>query len=336
MKMWQQTAQQLPVQVRPVRGETTISYIFRLADVNDLARPTILLGALGRPTKGLTRYQINEYDVRLNQPALQRLETFTGTPAAHLKTIMPGLHRLDDTLPTDIPAIRLFRAWNLHDHCNHCTARLPGRQPAKVYTLYFPVLCRKHRRWLATNTDLTDTPEIITAHRRYGRLLATGGDRDWTYQQLHDASWIVGQWASHSDRGIPRLHDRWQARSKVLDNGRRGPASLSRLLVYPEAVALTEVFCDLEWRRHVAMVREPQMTNFFRHVTKRLNQPPDFADWLERPWTRQLHRRYDWISNPLQQWIYQLRRTHQQIRTDFYAQHNGLTHTPFPEIRHFK
>ncbi|MFG6202436.1 hypothetical protein [Nonomuraea sp. JJY05] len=51
MKAWQQTAQQLPVRVRPVRGETVISYVFRLADANDLARPTILLGALGRPTR---------------------------------------------------------------------------------------------------------------------------------------------------------------------------------------------------------------------------------------------------------------------------------------------
>jgi len=138
MKTWQQTAQQLPVQVRPIQGETTISYIFRLADANDLARPTILLGALGRPTRGLTQFLIDDYDVRLNSLALQRLETFTGTPQGHLRTVLPGLHHPGDALPEEIPAIRVVKAWNLRDHCDHCTAPAPGPASGQDLHLVFP------------------------------------------------------------------------------------------------------------------------------------------------------------------------------------------------------
>ncbi|RKN21432.1 hypothetical protein D7147_11820 [Micromonospora musae] len=336
MRTWQQTAQQLPVQVRPIQGETTISYVFRLAGANDLARPTILLGALGQASRGLTRYLIDDYDVHLNPLALQRLETFAGTPQGHLKTVLPGPHHPGNAPPTEVPAIRVVKAWNLRDHCDHCTARLPGRPAVKVYTLYFPTLCREHRRWLATKTDLTNTPEIITAHRRHGRLLATTGDRQWTYQQLHRATWIVSEWARRSFRTVPRLHDRWQARGRLLA-GHHSPFNPSDLLVYPEAVALAEIFCDLEWRRHVAMVRELEMPNFYRRIAARLNQPRDFADWLGRPSMR-LRRRsgYDWVTNPIQQWISQLRHTHRKIRTEFYERHNGFSRTPFPETRHFK
>lgn len=335
MKAWQQTAQQLPVRVRPVRGETVISYVFRLADANDLARPTILLGALGRPTRGLTRSLVNDFDIRVNPHALNRLETFTGIPTARLRKALPGLHRLDDTLPEEIPAFRPSRAWNLHDYCDQCAARLSPQHTIRVYTLYFPKLCRKHRVWLASKTDLTNTPEIVTAHRRYGRLLAATGDRQWTDLQLHRATWIVMDWAPHSYRYAPRLHERWEARGKTLP-GFHSAHKPTRLLVYPEAIALAEIFCDLEWRRHVAMVRELQMTNFYSHVAKRLNQPPDFAHWLDRPWFRRLHRNYESVPNPLQRWVADVRREHSKIRTEFYERHSGFAPTPFPEIRHFK
>ncbi|WFE54175.1 hypothetical protein [Micromonospora sp. WMMD1155] len=250
--------------------------------------------------------------------------------------MLPALHHPGDALPEEIPATRIVKAWNLRDHCDHCTARLPGRRAVKVHPLYFPVLCRKHRRWLDTKTDLTNTPEILTAHRRHGRLLAATGDRQWTYQQLHRATWIVGEWARLSFRTLPRLHDIWQTRGNVLP-GHHSPFRPSDLLVYPEAVGLAEIFCDLEWRRHVAMVRDLEMTNFYKRIAARLNQPRDLADWLGRSVMR-LRKRggYDWVPNPLQHWISQHRNTHKKTRTEFYERLNGFGRTPFPETRHFK
>ena len=344
MRFWQQPAQQLPIRVRPVRGETLISYVFRLAAANDLDRPTILLGALGRPTIGLTRYLLDkDYEVALNEHSLRRLETFTGTPVAQLRTALPSLHRTRDALPADIPAIHPYRTGNLRDHCDHCVARIPGRPRVKVHPLPFAQLCRRHRRWLdpgmarvTRQVDLTNTPEIITAHRRYGRLHATNRDHEWTREQFTQAIWIVMDWARPSYRDSPRLHARWTDRGHALGTF-HGPFTPSPLLVFPEAVALAEILCDLEWRRHVAMVEEIDMTNFYRHIAQRLDEPRAFADWLPRPRTVLGRGGFRSTVNALQQWIAQHRHKHLQIRTEFWQRHRAsYTRTPFPEIRHFK
>lgn len=101
MKLWQQPAQQLPIRVRPVFGETVLSYVFRLAHANDLDRPTLLLRALGRPQGPVTRFLLdNDYEVSLNELALRRLETFTGRPAERLRTALSNLGRVA-TAPED-------------------------------------------------------------------------------------------------------------------------------------------------------------------------------------------------------------------------------------------
>ncbi|GAA2714930.1 TniQ family protein [Micromonospora olivasterospora] len=343
MRFWQQPAQQLPIRVRPVRGETLISYVFRLADANDLDRPTILLGALGRPTIGLTRYLLGkDYDVALNEHSRRRLETFTGIPIARLKASLPSLHHTHDALPVDIPAIHPYRTWNLRDHCDHCVSRIPGRPRIRVHSPSFPHLCRRHRRWLAPGmaqvtrqVDLTNTPEIIRADRRYGRLRATTRDHEWTREQFTQAIWIVMDWARSSHSASPRLHARWTARADALRTF-HGPFNPSPLLVFPETIALTEILCDLEWRRHVAMVNSDiDMTNFYRHITHRLGQPRTFADQLSRPRLVLDRHRLRSVTNPLQQWIIQHRHKHLQTRTKFWDRHRTgyATRTPFPEIR---
>ncbi|MBC2586949.1 TniQ family protein [Rhodococcus aetherivorans] len=92
MTLWQQPAHLLPVRVRPIGGETVVSYVFRLAAANALARPTTLLRALGDPL-GVrpTATMVHNSEVTLNAPALARLETFTGLPAARLCHALPGL-----------------------------------------------------------------------------------------------------------------------------------------------------------------------------------------------------------------------------------------------------
>jgi len=186
--MWQQPAQQLPVRVRPVFGETALSYVFRLAEANDLDRPTLLLRALGRPNIGVSRFLLDkDYEVSLNELALRRLETFAGRPADQLRVALGNLSRVTAE-PEDTPKIWLYKAHNLRNHCDRCVARLPGKPRIRVRTLLFPQLCRRHRRWLDPSTsgsrrqiDLTDTPEILTAHRRYSRLRVVNRDHHWTY-----------------------------------------------------------------------------------------------------------------------------------------------------------
>ncbi|NIL63969.1 hypothetical protein [Salinispora arenicola] len=189
---------------------------FRLADANDLARPTILLGALGRPTRGLTRSLVNDFDIRVNQHFLDRLETFTEYRQLGSARRSPACTASTTRCPRRFPRSDPPGLGACTTTATQCAARLPAQHTIRVYSLYFPKLCRKHRVWLADRTDLTNTPEIITAHRRYGRLLAATGDRQWAYGQLHRATQIIMDWVPHSYRLVPRLHERWEARGKAL------------------------------------------------------------------------------------------------------------------------
>jgi len=334
MRLWQQPAKPLPVLLRPVGGETLVSYTVRLATTNDLDRPTILLRALGEPSRGWTQSMLAEdYDVALNNHALRRLETFTGIPAARLQMSLPTLHA--DTRPSTTPATRPYRCPDLREHCEHCAARLPGHPKIRVHSLPFPLICRRHHRWIATppdqphQLDITAAPEIRAAHRRYARLLTTTGDGDWTHQQLRQATSIAMIWASRGPLHHRILHARWSARAAALGSA-QSPHQPSPPLVFPEAVAITEILCDLHWRRHVAMVEHHwQLNSFYRRIGQRLTQPD--------PWTfaSAIH-----ITNhdPLRAWVAQHRQQHAPTRTELWQRHyrRYTLATPFPEIRHFK
>ncbi|QHE72786.1 hypothetical protein GFS60_06434 (plasmid) [Rhodococcus sp. WAY2] len=228
MTLWQQPAQLLPVRVRPIGGETVVSYVFRLAAANALKRPTTLLRALGEPINGTPfASMIHNRDLTLNAPALARLETFTGLPADQLRKALPSLSNpRADPLPQTDPTIRVFRSAAIRDHCHPCIARIPGRPQVRVHDRDAPSICRRHRRWIETTSyhpdqiDLSENIEIITAHRRLGRLRSTVGDHAWVRQQLRHASWIALDW--HLARALfqPQLlhlqkpaHARGQTRS---------------------------------------------------------------------------------------------------------------------------
>ncbi|MGH3722059.1 MAG: TniQ family protein [Pseudonocardiaceae bacterium] len=333
MRLWQQPAQLLPVRVRPVRGETLISYTFRLAAANDLDRPTILLRALGEPTKGLSRSMLDDHDVALNQHSLRRLETFTGIPAQRLRMSLPTLDRTDAP-PTAIPATRLYRCRSLRTPCDDCAARLPGRPKIVLRSLFFPQICRRHRRWIDTGQDygnhqvsVAGVPGIITAHHRYARLRVAAHDHEWLRQQLRRATGIARGWAPSSYRLHPQLHARWKARGAAL-RPFCDPRNPTPLLVFPEAVAIAEILCDLHWRRHVAMVdNDLHLAWFYRRIAARLGQPPAFVTTTRFT-----------THDPLQNWVTAHRTQHEHTRTEFWERHHRsrATETPFPEIRHFK
>ena len=68
--LWQQPATPLPFWVRPVRGETTMSYVFRLATANELVRPTTLLRSIGQPSNVQPhQFMLRDgFEVKLNTP----------------------------------------------------------------------------------------------------------------------------------------------------------------------------------------------------------------------------------------------------------------------------
>lgn len=347
MKLWQQPAQPLPIRLRPVHGETLISYLLRLADANSLGQPTTLLRALGEPAINLTPSMLTNHDITLNHHALHRLVTITTLGETRLRRALPALHQTKPPTPhnpggnhrshgaDNTPTTRPCQFTSLRPHCDTCTSRLPGHPKIIVHHRAFPKICVKHQRWIDTHNtaqpqqvDLAETPEILTAHRRFTRLHTQTADNDqgWLNDQLWTASWIVRKWAWTSRQEKPGLYQRWKKRSTTI----RPHTDLvipTELLIFPETVALTEIIADPHWRRHTARAtHHREITPFHHRIAARLGQPPTFATHT------QLNP-----HDPLNEWIKNHQEKHQHIRTKHHNRRRNNPHaTHIPETYKFQ
>jgi hypothetical protein len=140
-----------------------------------------------------------------------------------------------------------------------------------------------HQRWLETSDEPADTgiaaaPEILTAYRRFQRLRLGSTDPE-TAAGCIQAAWNITRVWAREPHCRPRLRARWRARA-----GKLGPntALSSRVVTFPEAVALAEVLADPDWRHLVATVPARQAGQFYRRVSARLGegtyQAPAFDD----------------------------------------------------------
>ena len=118
MRLWQLPARALPVTLRPLGGETVISYTRRLSEANGLA-PTAIMRALGQVIPG-SGYHLLDHDAWLNDQAIARLEALSALPRHRLATALPALRwgppRWFPPLPEDSPP---------------CAATAPGRPPGR-------------------------------------------------------------------------------------------------------------------------------------------------------------------------------------------------------------
>jgi hypothetical protein len=135
------------------------------------------------------------------------------------------------------------------------------------------VVCRRHQRWLGTSdepadTGIADVPEILTAYRHFQRLRLNSSDLALVDGCLQGAWNITRVWA-REPHCRPRLRARWRARA-----GKLGPDTTvsSRIVTFPEAVALAEILADPEWRHHVATTPGRQVSRFYRKVCSRLDE----------------------------------------------------------------
>jgi len=329
MSLWQLPARALPVTLRPLGGETVISYTRRLSEANDLA-PTAIMRALGQVIPG-SGYHLLDHDAWLNDQAIARLEALSALPGHRLATALPALRwgppRWFPPLPEDSPALRCYRPWPAaRPACRPCALRASGGTAATalVRPQASPLLCRRHLRWLGgaaetAQTDISAAPEILTAHRRYQQLLARSGDRDWAAASIGAAWGITTHWAQDPSRR-PRLRSRWQDRASRL--GLTGPPS-QPAVTFPEVVALAQVLTDLDWRRHVAMVREWQLDLFYQRIARRLGEPSCQAPSR---------------SDPIVTWAAGHRNRFARIRDSFWSRHerSRALSTPFPEKSQFR
>ncbi|MET7770494.1 TniQ family protein [Nocardia sp. NPDC005366] len=336
MDLWQDAAAPMPFRVRPVQGETTLSYVFRLAAANELDRPTTLLRALGEPL-GATPAQsmLVNRDVILNEPAQRRLEAVSGIDLEDLRQRLPTLEKSCGEPDRRSPAFQIFAdSTRIRRACERCVARLPGTPDIRVYLHRAPGICRRHRRWVATHEhephqlDLTETPEIITAVKRRHRLVASAEDSQWALGEIWWAQQIPVRWLTTTMRFTnlsDSLHDQWQRRRTALAvAGAHVPNSV---IVLPETITIAEVTCNLKWRRYVALAEyDYQVRPFYRLLSRRLGQPLGFADRISQS------------DSPARHWVDDHRRKHQETRHNHWQADRTTRSrdTPLPEIRHFR
>ncbi len=293
-----------------------VSYVFRLADANGFVRPTMLLRVIGEPiARNIHAGILEHHDITLNAPALARLAALTGRSTTSLSKTLPALgsacadRRLSGTTE---PLINAFSSSAIRGHCQHCIARMPGHPNIRVDRRSAPAICARHHRWVDTTRehplqlDLSTNIEIITAHRRFQRLLSTVDDPAWARQQLCRTTGIVTEWHHRRDRHrfsesiFTELHARWDTRARTLPSAHKA----TRLLVMPEAVALAEILCDPQWQRHVALADSYDLMRFYRQVARRLGQPTTFSDRLA----------YTLRNDPLKSWVIEQRKQFRTVR----------------------
>ena len=287
MRRWLQPARALPVTLRPVGGETVNSYTLRLSAANGLGS-TAILRSLGQLTEASGR-NLLERDSWLNDQALDRLEALTAISR-------PRLVRALAALQQEVPSLQFPEL----PAGPHCTATFPSRGPgwpaactlrvslgitptAMIRPRASPLICRRHQRWLGTpdtpaDIGISDVPEILTARRRLQRLRLTSSNPELA-DGCFQAAWNITRVWAREPHCRPRLRARWRVRT-----GKLGPGTAlsSRVVTFPEAVALAEVLADPAWHQHVATVPARQPAQFYRRVSARLGegtyQPPAFDD----------------------------------------------------------
>jgi hypothetical protein len=157
----------LPVTVRPVDGETSTSYLHRLAAANSLSTETVW-GHLRALHQSLP-------DKRNAYYATTELEALGGLPE-HWFTSNRNRHRLPIRCP--------HHNWQLRicDTCSTTPTERPGcircsaGDPTHVATAT-GTICLRHRRWTHNGTDLdiSHLPRHLTAEKHFRRDLTNRG-----------------------------------------------------------------------------------------------------------------------------------------------------------------
>ena len=308
MRLWHAPARALPVTVRPIGGETIVSYARRLSAANDLP-PATVLRALGQLANMGSGKHLLICDARLNEQAADRLEAYTGISRTRLSRALPALRgqlHPGQELPPNRPAL-CFRRAHPRPACRQCklVASGPSGPDALVLPGWTPLACRRHRRWLGpdhepSQYDLSAARDILAAERRLARLLARSGDRTWAWREFHMAWNMAQDWTGFDPRlrRMPVFTQRWRDRATALGitvTGKWPP----RIVTFPEAVTLATILTDLNWRRHVALEWDNQP--FYQRIAESIGE--------------QSYPTWPYSSDPVRRWTRFHRARFEQLRT---------------------
>ncbi|MFI5635378.1 Helicase associated domain protein [Streptomyces sp. NPDC051664] len=252
------------MRVAPLQGETTLSYLDRLADRYRLGVRD-LIPALLQVTGALFKGYRTDGEVYLKTEARARISVFCRVPEEALGRALPAWSAQEPVSPDGAGAAGRFRFGSVvpaaGEGCRLCMAARTGRtKPARLYLKPHTRICPRHRRWMlgthwvdgapagTEQIDLTGLPEMLTAHRQHLKLLRHAPKATEAFEIAHAVvvSWWAQRWPEEK---------RWPDRA-----GQTVPQGADpqwwRLLVrdavtYPETVALASVLVDERFRRRL-------------------------------------------------------------------------------------
>ena len=243
----------LPRPVPPFPGETTASYICRLAAANELHPADLRAHLAGR---------------REREPvALDSLAAATGRPRHALAWALPELR------PGADPALPGYVRRTV---CWRCAARRDSFPYASVWQPAEICLCLSHRIWLGSAAhprlhwqyDIGGLSEIIQAQGRHSRFARRRG-RPAAIAAIAEASRITALWARHGfyrDRRVLLIRE---LRGDVPITGKLPSFDdVMAVVTYPETVDLARILAMPRWRSP-ATATSGDLQQFEREVRSR-------------------------------------------------------------------
>ena len=223
----------LPRPAPPFPGETTASYVFRLAVANELHPEDLRTHLACRREHG----PVN----------LDALAAAAGRPRYALAWALPELRP---------GAGRALSGYVRRTVCWRCAARRGSFPYAAVWQPAEICVCLPHRVWLGSAAhprlrwqyDIGRLPEIIQAQGKHSRLARRRGRRA-AITAIGEASRITALWARHGfyrDRRVPLIRE---LRGKVPITGKLPSFDdVMAAVTYPETVDLARVLAMPRWR----------------------------------------------------------------------------------------
>ena len=330
------------VRVVPLPGETTLSFMNRLAAAFQLSAAE-LLGCLVEFNRRPNLADVRKAgEVLLEADARALVCALSGVPQAHLYRALPAWEqqatRADCGQGGKAVGLRKPGAvLGTGPGCRLCVAQRLGRPG--VARLYLPPhrrVCARHQQWLLCTTHgsdgdgpaqlgLRDVPEVASAQRRHGRLLQCVPQfaEAFAVAEAVVTAWWGEQWPEE---------ETWPRRTRLMvgDEGETADGWRWRLLTrdavtYPEAVTLAAMLADPVWQRQVAADAQ-------RHLPHSLADVPtllaELARRLHRPWLPE--QVAGATAGPLNAWVRSCFRAHNGGRAAALSWRVAPAHRPRP------
>ncbi|ALO05646.1 hypothetical protein AQF52_0044 [Streptomyces venezuelae] len=245
--------QPLPMRVLPLPGESTGSFVNRLAHANGLELWDFLQRVgQGTGSSSDVAARVAKYpqytEMYVNGPGLEYLAMLAGQPAAVLRRALPGLaprHRL----PGDGDAVWKW-PWqppegHLVSCCTRCAEGRGVREPAWWLLSDGWRVCARHSQWCDDSRtgpldglSLTKLPEVVEAHLERGRLQRQfGGSGE---ELFADAFQVAAEWWRTMPMVLRWVHRAWAC--ELEDRSTR----VMPLVIYPEAARLARLMLEFE------------------------------------------------------------------------------------------